>query len=627
MKKNWYYDLETLHDFFCAVFISSDGDHRIFEISFRKNDIKELLKFLKEECLGLIGYNNLAFDSQIIQYIWYNSKNITAKEISKFAQKVILSKWPIYSEKQILISNLDIYKILHLDNKNRMVSLKWCQFMIDWPNVEDMPIHHTKSINTDEESEMIISYCINDVQSTKALVEKYFKEIELRIKLSQKYQMNLMNASNSKIGSELMLKLYCKRTNKDPQEVRKMRTERSSIDCNTIIFPYIKFAQKPFQDVLEVFKNLKIEPNKEQEEENKTKKKKHITTTIYKGFQYDYGLGGIHGSLLNTIIEAKDDWVIIDADVASLYPSIATVNKLYPEHLGPEFAEVYDEDIVSVRLAEKHKENGDKIIIAGFKEAANSVYGKSNDNYSWLKDYQYTLSTTINGQLMISMLAEKLMEIPESQLIQINTDGLTVKLKKEYESLYYQLCKEWEEITRLTLEYAYYKKMIVRDVNNYIAIYSNGKTKCKGAFEFENLPLHKNKSELIVRKAMFNWFVNDIPVEDTITNATNILDFCIGARVKGDAKFIYLDKNGQEFNLPRTIRYFISNRGIVIKKKYYDGRFEYMNAPPQRGKTWYQTLLNKYEDTDISIYDINYQYYIIQAKNEILKFQPSLKLF
>lgn len=615
MKRNWYYDLETLHDFFCGVFKNND-DVRIFEISYRKNESEQLIKFLQEECLGLIGYNNMAFDSQIIQYIWYNRKNITAQEIARFAQKVIESKWPIFKEKDLVIPNLDIYKILHLDNKNRMVGLKWCQFMIDWPNVEDMPFNHNNKVVTEDQANSIISYCINDVASTEYLVEKYMKEIDLRVKLSEKYQTNFMNSSNSKIGSDLMLKLYCKKTNKDPYIVRTMRTERSSVNCSTIIFPYIKFDSKPFQSVLEAYQNLTVYKGTE-----------FSYSIRNKGIEYVYGLGGIHGSLENTIIKAEDDYIIIDADVASLYPSIAVVNNLYPEHLGPEFAQVYNEDIVSVRLAEKAKPDGDPIIIAGFKEAANSVYGKSNDAYSWLNDYKYTLSTTINGQLMISMLAEKLIEIPNSELIQINTDGLTLKLKKEYEQLYYETCKEWEEITGLMLEYAYYDRMMIRDVNNYIAIYTNGKTKCKGAFEFEKLPLHKNKSELIVRKAVFNWFVNNIPVEKTILEADNILDFCIGARVKRDAKFLYLDKNGREYNLPRTIRYFISTSGVIIKKRFNDGRIQFLNVHPQRGKSWYQTLLNKYETTDISEYNVNFAYYIKQAKDEIQNFKLSLKLF
>lgn len=182
MKRNWYYDLETLHDFFCGVFKNND-DTRIFEISYRKNESEQLIKFLQEECLGLIGYNNMAFDSQIIQYIWYNRKNITAQEIARFAQKVIESKWPIFKEKDLVIPNLDIYKILHLDNKNRMVGLKWCQFMIDWPNVEDMPFNHNNKVVTEDQANSIISYCINDVASTAYLVEKYMKEVDLRLNL------------------------------------------------------------------------------------------------------------------------------------------------------------------------------------------------------------------------------------------------------------------------------------------------------------------------------------------------------------------------------------------------------------------------------------------------------------
>lgn len=227
---------------------------------------------------------------------------------------------------------------------------------------------------------------------------------------------------------------------------------------------------------------------------------------------------------------------------------------------------------------------------------------------------------------MITMLAEMLTDIPDSQLIQINTDGLTMRIHKSYENQYYELCKKWENITKLTLEYAYYSKMIIADVNNYISLYTNGKHKCKGRFEFENLPLHKNKSELIVRIACFNYFTKNIPVEETIINHKNILDFCIGARIKGAAKFIYLDKNGREFNLSKTIRYFISNRGFIIKKRFNDGRIEYMNSHPKRGKAWYQTILNKYETTDASQYDINYSYYIYKAHQEIYKFKHKLTL-
>lgn len=252
---------------------------------------------------------------------------------------------------------------------------------------------------------------------------------------------------------------------------------------------------------------------------------------------------------------------------------------------------------------------------------------KSNESTSWLYDPKYTYTTTINGQLMLTMLAEKLMNIPDSTLIQINTDGLTLKLKKEYESMYYDICKEWESITKLQLEYAYYSKMMIRDVNSYIAVYTNGKTKCKGAYEIENIPLHKNKSSLIERIAIYNWFLYNTPIEKTIKEHTNIFDFCFGIRVRQGAKLYEYDKNANKKPLHKTIRYIISNKGTVFKKLYDDGRSEYLNAPSIKGKAWYQTLLNNIVDTNALNYDLNYNFYIKNVKEELSLFDKKPTLF
>lgn len=45
----------------------------------------------------------------------------------------------------------------------------------------------------------------------------------------------------------------------------------------------------------------------------------------------------------------------------------------------------------------------------GFKLSTNSVYGKSNSEYSFLYDPLYTLKTTLAGQLALCMLSEMLM--------------------------------------------------------------------------------------------------------------------------------------------------------------------------------------------------------------------------
>src|SRR5690606_17723481 len=283
--------------------------------------------------------------------------------------------------------------------KNRRTGLKWCEFMMDLPNIEDLP----ENYNSLSE---IISYNRNDVIATKELYKKSRGMIDLRNNLTKLYGINFTNASNSKIGSELLLKLYCNRTGLNPKEVRNLRTYRNGgIYLNDILFPYITFENEVFNSFLNMLKTKIIYNTKGD----------FKYTIPFKGIDFEYGAGGIHASINGSLVEADEEYIIIDSDVTSLYPSIAIENKMYPKHLGPIFTTVYKEDIVDIRKENKRlKEKCNKFNVDGFKVAANATYGKSNDQYSWLYDPQYTLQTTINGQLLITMLAEKLIKIPKS---------------------------------------------------------------------------------------------------------------------------------------------------------------------------------------------------------------------
>ena len=255
---------------------------------------------------------------------------------------------------------------------------------------------------------------------------------------------------------------------------------------------------------------------------------------------------------------------------------------------------------------------------------------KSNDIYSWMYDPQYTLQTTVNGQLMLTMLAESLMNINNLQLIQINTDGLTVKIPKIHLDEYYQKCKEWEQLTKLQLEYAKYSKMVIFDVNNYLSIYQDtNKHKCKGRCEFENIPLHKNRSHNIIPIAFFNYFAKNIPIEDTILNHTNIFDFCAGVKAKrseksGNSRFeLHSITNGkfEITKLSKTVRYFISNKGKYLIKTYDSGGKEFVEAPIKTrfgSKDWKVTYFNNaYYPENFKEYNINYDYYILKTKEWI----------
>src|SRR5699024_7429724 len=121
---------------------------------------------------------------------------------------------------------------------------------------------------------------------------------------------------------------------------------------------------------------------------------------------------------------------------------------------------------------------------AMLKLALNGVYGDSNNQYSPFYDPQYTMSITINGQLLLCMLAEALMQADAVQMIQINTDGLTIRCPRNLQPWVQQVQAWWEKMTSLELEAAEYSRMFIRDVNNYVAEYTDGKLKRKGAYEY-----------------------------------------------------------------------------------------------------------------------------------------------
>lgn len=254
------------------------------------------------------------------------------------------------------------------------------------------------------------------------------------------------------------------------------------------------------------------------------------------------------------------------------------------------------------------------------------------------------MSITLNGQLLLSMLCEQLADI--SQILQANTDGVTIKIHKSKMDRMYEICKEWEDLTQLELEYAEYSKMVIRDVNNYMAVYTNGKIKYKGTFEIDKemkgeLQYHKNHSNRIVPLAVKRYFVDNIPVETTIKNHLTVGDYdtiknygiydflaCVKAKnspKKGKPEFILMNLKGEKV-LQSINRYYISTDGDTFIKRYKNGDIQQVEAHPERGRGYKVTIMNKYFTSDN--YNIDYSYYIKEANKIINNIQPqNYKLF
>ncbi len=629
-QKYWVMDYETICNCFVACFTDYHSEEtKTFTVCNKTNELSELYDFFKENLKYRdwhFGYNNLSFDAQITQWLIDNHERLSAlessaevtNEIYNYAQYVIgktrNKEFVDYPEWKLSIRVLDVFKINHWDNAAKRCSLKWLQYQMDWENVEEMPHEHSEPVLDTTTLKMVVDYCINDVSSTKKVFILSKKAIELRVNLQKSYDLPCLNFSNTRIGSELLLKLFCLKTGQDKKTVKASRTYRESIKLKDVLFPYIKFKDSIFQDFLKKVNDLVIYNTKGDFSE----------VITYKGYNFHYGTGGIHQCIKKGIYKSDSEYIIIDADVASLYPSIAVVNKMYPKHLGEDFFKVYKNDLVDVRLAEKGKpkDKRNMSIVDGFKEAANASYGNSNSEYSWLFDSQYTMQTTVNGQLMLTMLIEELLlAFPYSELLQTNTDGFTLKIKRTDEKEYYEICKKWESVTNLILEYAEYDAMYIWDVNNYMAVYNYGEVKCKGRFawkefdQYSPMFLHKNKSHLVVAKAIYEYFINGTKPEDYLATNKNIYDYCAGVKLKGNWFFEELkvvNKEVIETVHKKILRYFITNKGSKLLKKNPDGRVIQLESGSS-----HQTIMNQYVKKDFEEYNINTKYYLDKIYSEI----------
>lgn len=198
------------------------------------------------------------------------------------------------------------------------------------------------------------------------------------------------------------------------------------------------------------------------------------------------------------------------------------------------------------------------------------------------------------------------------KVISANTDGIVTIVPKDKRAIYDLCCKQWSEQTNLTLEFTEYKKYIRRDVNNYIVLKKDNKTKEKGIFVVDN-NLQQGIDKPILSEALYNYFINNKSVRDTILECKDILEFSVAKRT--DDKFIneYHHVVGHDKVidvLQKTLRFYMSTTGgYLYKKDPKDNKLiTYCGDSPV-------TILNNY--TGDIVDNINYTYYIKET-NKII---------
>jgi hypothetical protein len=341
---------------------------------------------------------------------------------------------------------------------------------------------------------------------------------------------------------------------------------------------------------------------------------------VFMGNTYTFAKGGLHTENKPKIFEADEENIIVDWDVSSYYPAIIINNNKYPQHLGPEFLrgykQMFNKRLELKPLAKKDKKI--KGIVGALKLAVNSVYGKSSDMQSWIYDRQLTMFTTITGELSLLMLIEAY-ELAGIRVISANTDGVTILVKNASFDTMTAINKWWMDVTQYELERTDYAKIIFSTVNDYLAIKTDGEIKKKGDF-LTDFELHKNKSARIVPIALEHYFVNDVPVADTIHNCTNIYDFCLRQKASKDFHYEGI-ANGKKTVYNKLIRYYVSNKGEkLLKVKNPECQSNAADVSQVEAGDWVMHVCNHLQP-DHPLDNINYAYYIERAERIIHKIQ------
>jgi hypothetical protein len=627
------YDIETMQELFLiGIYNPESNTYTEFEVSKDKNQLDGYMRFIEQHPeYYWVGYNNLRFDSQVIEWILRNYEDwheLTALETAaKIAQKAAdiihdanYDVFPEYREEWLTLKQIDVFRVNHYDNKNRMVSLKRLEFEMDLENIEEMPIHHTKINMTDEEIQLTKDYCKNDVMATYEFYKvtigqtehplyKGNNQIELRQDIYEEFGIPCLNYSDSKIGDEMIKKFYCQEKNILYSDLPKKGLFRTEVKVRHCIADYITFQTPKLQQFLKAISKEKLTIKDEFKE----------SLEFYDNI-YTFAKGGLHTENKPKIFEADADHIIVDWDVSSYYPAIIINNGKYPHHLGPEFLRGYktmfDKRLELKPLAKKDKKI--KGIVGALKLAVNSVYGKSSDMQSWIYDRQLTMFTTITGELSLLMLIEAY-ELAGIHVISANTDGVTILVKNASFDTMTAINKWWMELTSYELERTDYSKIIFSTVNDYLAIKTDGEIKKKGDF-LTDFELHKNKSARIVPIALEQFFVNDVPVADTIRNHTNIYDYCL--RQKASKDFHYEGHSKETKTVyNKLIRYYVSNTGEkLLKVKNENSDSTAVDVSQVEAGDWVMHVCN-HLTPDHPLDNINHAYYIERAERIIHKVQ------
>ena len=617
------YDIEIFPNVFhCTCKDTETNKLYFFEISDRKNQLTELVDYFYYKNIGdkmFCGYNNKHYDDVIINYLIDFYYKMDALSYSRVCSSLFNLSHTIVTSEEGDTSKFKRWKyakyfysmdlLTMLFSSKLRVGLKEMQVTMHYKNVEEYSGDFDNILKDSDINDMI-KYNINDVESTAELLNRLKDDVQLRLFIEQEYGIDALSMDSVKFGETLLLKKYCEETKLSEQYVKTLRSPMDYIPLKDVILPFISYKNPKLQDVLKDMKSQVV-----YSKERKGYEKKFVLSNVC----YSVGVGGIHSLHTPKIFIPNDNEYIGHSDVASMYPSFIIKYKWIPRHLGKEFWQVYSQ-IYKERIEAKH--SGQKLKNLALKLTLNSVTGKMQQETSWMYDPFSVFKIRINGQLILLMLVDRLLEL-NCKIVQVNTDGVMYIAQEAQRSAVQEAVHEVEQLSQLTFESDDYEAFYQYAINDYFGVekgYSqshNPKLIEKKGMFITDPRLGKGLAPAIIPKAVINYFLTKQPTSEYIRNAKDIKDFLMYQRVDKKFKVLHGDKPVQRIN-----RFYASTNDYSLFKVDSSGKVA--NMLTKSGVT----ILNEMNDIPIEDRHLNYQYYIGEANKIISEFvYQQLELF
>ncbi len=602
------YDVEVFPNCFMVSYCDINGEsdpevvaeviHDDFSYEENVQTIRRLRSlFHYDSQWWFIGYNSFYYDDIIMTFV-VDDLALTQSmclEIFELSNEVIKDKYSVnYLRYRRSFNKIDLMKIARLRKglKSVAANLKyWNILEFDHPFDQPISVDYLDDLK---------EYNVNDVNITKELFYKLEDDIHLRIKSSNLFGVNLMNEDDSGMANRLLEEIYGDIMGLPKSEFIHGRTTTTNFKVKECLSDKISFFSPRMISFFNDFK------------EKKVGKEIGLEETVYIGnLKYTIAQGGLHSDNNPALYVSEGDTQFIDVDVASYYPNIMLNMGVYPKHLNKQAFLKLLKDLTKKRLEYKAKK--DDVAAYAYKILINSIYGKMGFEHHWLYDPKAMYTVTINGQLFLLALIDKL-ESSGIEVVYANTDGIIVKTDSDTDrETLSAVCKAWEMYYNFELDQELFNKVIIRDVNNYIVEKESGKIKAKGQLNPDRYKdVTKSFDMPIIPMGVKSYFIDGINPTTFVKTHNDPLDFCYvpGVGRKFDVVHHYIE-NGQMVSekIQRHNRLYVSRAGgNVVKQNPKTGKEISTISGEHVG------LLNKYEEDPT---DIKYGYYISKIKSAI----------